>query len=158
MQNEIVNAEDMLQFEVTQDERGKFKRRAVYQPYSSLKPETTEQKIALFNLMEGDSEAALPMGEHNGAVLALSDVVIKPYNSVDEETGEIENGVLTYLFGNNDEVYVTSSKSVYHSLKNMFSVFGFPHYSEGEELEIKIVKKQGERFKYTDLELVGVAK
>lgn len=136
------------------DENGKYKRVATYEPFTSVVAETREQKIAMMNLLDSD-DVALPMNDYVGAQLKIADVITKPYDSVNEDTGEITSGVLTYLITPENVAYVTSSKSVYFSLQTIFSVFGFPHYSEGEEIIVEIVKKQGEKFKYNDIKVVG---
>lgn len=133
---------------------GKFKRVATYKAFTSVRPETREQKIAMMNLLDSD-DVALPMNDYIGAKLKISDVITKPYDSVDEETGELSNGVLTYLITPDGMAYVTSSKSVYFTVQTIFDVFGQPHYGEGDEIIVEIVKKQGQQFKYTDIKVVG---
>lgn len=153
MNNEL-QVNNQVATQIIQGEDGKFKRVANYEAFTSVKPETREQKIAMMNLLDSD-DVALPMNDYTGAQLKVADVITKPYNSVDEETGEITNGVLTYLITPDQIAYVTSSKSVYFTLQTAFTVFGKPHYSEGEELVVEIVKKQGQKFKYTDIKVVG---
>lgn len=140
-------------FQIIQNAEGKFERKPIYQPFSSVQADSREEKIRLMNLIDGD--LALPMNDHVGQKIDLVDVIFKPYDSVDEETGEITYGVLSYLFDHSGDVYVTSSKSVYHSLKNMFNVFGEPSYAEEDALVLEIEKKQGFNNKYTDVKLIG---
>jgi hypothetical protein len=109
----------------------------------------------MMNLLSGDDEKTQALGEHIRAHITVADVIFNPYDKVNEDTGEMEYGVLTYLVTPDQVVYVTSSKSVYFSMKRIFQVFGEPHYTEGEEITIKVVKKQGQQFKYTDIQIVG---
>jgi hypothetical protein len=155
MSNEIMQTTVKENYEVQKDESGKFKRKAVYAAFSSIVPETKEQKIAMMNLLNGDEDTTSPLGEHIGQQIQIADVIFNPYDKVNEDTGEMEYGVLSYLITPENQVFVTSSKSVYFSLKRIFQVFGEPHYSEDEVLTIKIVKKQGQNFKYTDIQIVG---
>jgi hypothetical protein len=155
MSNEIMQVSVKEDYQLTQNAEGKFVRKAVYQPFSSIVPETKEQKISMLNLLSGDDEKTQPLGEHIGAHISVSNVIFNPYDKVNEETGEIEYGVLTYLVTPEHVVYVTSSKSVYFSMKRIFQVFGEPTYQEGEEITVKVVKKQGQNFKYTDIQIVG---
>ena len=141
-------------YELTLGADGKYKRKAVYKPFTSVRPETREQKIAMMNLLDSD-DVALPMNDYVGAQLKIADVITKPYDSVNEDTGEITSGVLTYLITPEQVAYVTSSKSVYFTVQTIFDVFGEPHYSEGEEIIVEIVKKPGQQFKYTDIKVVG---
>jgi hypothetical protein len=154
MSNEIMQVTVKENYEVLQTAEGKFVRKAVYQPFSSITPETKEQKIAFMNLLNGDDENTKPLGEHIGAHIRVQDVIFNPYDKVDEETGEMEYGVLTYLITPEQTVYVTSSKSVYFSMKRIFQVFGQPHYNEEEIITVKAVKKQGKEFKFTDIQIV----
>lgn len=141
-------------FELTVDANGKYKRKALYKAFSSVVAETREQKINLMNLLDSD-DIALPMSEYTGATIKVSNVITKPYDSVDEDTGEITSGVLTYLLTPDGLAYVTSSKSVYFTLQTAMTVFGEAPYSSGDELIVEIVKKQGKQFKYTDIKVVG---
>lgn len=141
-------------YEVSQKADGKFQRKAVYQFFASVVAETRAQKINMMNLLNGDG-GALPMGEHVGAEFKVQDVIFQPYDAVDEETGELLNGVLTYLFDTKGAVYVTSSKSVYFTLKRVFQVFGAPHWSADEAVEVKVVKEKGKEFQYIDLKILG---
>lgn len=154
MTNEISKVTITEDFEVIKNAEGKFERKAIYQPFSSVQAETREEKIKLMNMLN-DENSATPVNEVIGAKILLKDVIFNPYDRVDEETGEVEYGVLTYMVDNAGVAYVTSSKSVYHTLKNIFKAFGLPTYNEGEELKIEFVKKQGQQFKYTDIKLLG---
>lgn len=154
MSNQLSTQTIKEEFQIIQGTDGKFIRKAVYQPFSSVVAETREQKINLMNLLDSD-DVALPMGEQIGAELKIRDVIFNPYDKVDEETGEIEHGVLTYVITPENVAYVTSSKSVYFTLKKVFQVFGEPSFPEGEEIIVKIVKKKGQTHQYTDLKIIG---
>lgn len=139
---------------VTKGADGKFVRRAEYKPFTSIHAETKDQKIALLKLLKADG-AAIPMKKHVGDKLIVADVILRPYTSLDPDTGEILPGVLTYLFTpDQKEVYVTSSKSVYFTLRDYFEIFGEPHYSEEEQYTVQIVEKKGQKFDYIDIEMV----
>jgi hypothetical protein len=155
MSNEIMQASVKEDYQVLKTEEGKFVRKAVYSPFASVKPETKEQKIAMLNLLSGDDEKTQALSDHVGSHIQIADVILNPYDKINEETGEIEYGVLSYLITPEGVTYVTSSKSVYFSLKRIFQVFGEPHYNEDEVITVKVVKKQGQQFKYTDIQIVG---
>lgn len=152
MTNELqANASDV---QVYQDENGKYVRRAVYTAFSSVKPETKEQKIALLNLLESD-DIATPMETSVGSQIEVENVIFSPYDSIDEENGTVTNGVLTYLIDPKGVAYVTSSKSVYFTLKRVMTVFGEAPFPKDDLLKVEIVKKQGKKFKYTDVKVIG---
>jgi hypothetical protein len=153
MKNEVAAVAQSGNYAITKDENGKFKRKAVYSHYSSVVPETKEQKVAMFNLLNGDDEQTAALGEHIGALLQVANVIHNPYDSLNEDTGELEYGVLTYLFTPEDQVFVTSSKSVYHTLQNVYKVWGEPTSWE-EPLKFKVVKKKGREHQYTDIKIM----
>lgn len=154
--NEIVESKISASgnYEITKTANGKYQRKAIYKMFSSITPVTREEKIAMMNLLDSDA-IAQPIAEHIGKQIVVADVIFNPYDKINEDTGEIEYGVLSYLITPEGTAYVTSSKSVYHSLLNMFKVFGEPHYSEEEVVTVVATKKQGKQFKFTDIEIVG---
>lgn len=154
LQQEIMTISPDGKSMIVKDENGKFKRKAIFQDFSSVQAETREQKLALFNLLESD-DLALPMNSNVGTKIKIVDVIHRSYDAVDEETGELTNGVLTYLIERDGKAFVTSSKSVYYTLQNAFKAFGYPHFAEGEELEVEIVKKKGQQFQYVDVKILG---
>jgi len=138
----------------------KFERKPIYPSFSSVVAETREQKLYMMKLLDSE-DIAIPAGEHINKAFEIQDVIFSPYNKVDEETGELEHGILVYLITPelNDQkepiVYVTSSKSTYYTMKRYFQLFGTPHYNEDERPKAKFVKKQGQQYKYTDLQIIG---
>ena len=149
-----IQAEEVKGYEIKQNAEGKFERKAIYQPFMSVTPETRAQKIALLQLLESDT-VAKPLNDCVGSKITIADVIINPYDKVNEDTGEMEYGVLTYMIDTNGEAYVTSSKSVYYTLQNIFKVFGLPHWEEDEAVTVQVVKKKGLQFNYTDINVIG---
>ena len=149
-----IQTEEGKGYAITQNAKGKFERKAIYQPFMSVTPETRAQKIALLQLLESDT-VAKPLNDCVGNKITIADVIINPYDKVNEDTGEMEYGVLTYMIDTNGEAYVTSSKSVYYTLQNVFKVFGLPHWEEDEAVTVQVVKKKGLQFNYTDINVIG---
>lgn len=156
MQNELVNTQTGEittnntvsispdgRFMVYKDESGEFVRKQIYKEFTSVKPETREQQIAYFNLLN-DEDNATPMKDAIGAQIKVRDVIHQPYDSVNKKTGQTENGVVTYIIGQDDKAFVTSSKSVYNSLENIFNAFGKPSYSDDIAPIIQIVSQAGQ--------------
>lgn len=150
MQNELVNTQTGEitnerisadgKYVISQDVNGKFSRRQLYKEFSSVVATTHEQKIALFNLLNEEGQAT-PMKDAIGTQISLRDVIIQPYDKVNEETGEMEYGVVTYLIGQDDKAYVTSSKTVYNSLQNLTNAFGQPSYASDFAPIIEIIEQ-----------------
>ena len=138
---------------IRQDADGKFKRTATYNDFSSVVAETKEQRIALMNILDGDE--AIPMRKASGATINLVDVITRSYESVDELTGELQYGVLTYLFDKDGKVYVTSSKTVYFTLQKIMQVFGQPTYEGNDVLKLEIIERPGQHNEILDIKVVG---
>lgn len=132
---------------------GKYSRKAKYTDFASFEPETKEEKIRLFNIMEGNG--TLPMKEHFGDTLEIENIIFRSWDSIDEDTAELEHGILTYLFTPEGNVYATSSKAVYFTLQNLIKVFGEPNTEGYENMIVQIVKKKGEKGDQVTIELVG---
>ena len=59
-----------------------------------------------------------------GKELVLEGVIITPYTSLDEETGEISHGATTTIITDNfTKAIVTSSKTVYFKIKELLDLF-----------------------------------
>ena len=151
--NQIQAVNNQPNLVIRQDADGKFKRTATYNDFSSVVAETKEQRIALMNILDGDE--AIPMRKASGATINLVDVITRSYESVDELTGELQYGVLTYLFDKDGKVYVTSSKTVYFTLQKIMQVFGQPTYEGEKILKLEIIERRGQHNEILDIKVVG---
>ena len=140
-------------YDVVVNEEGKYVRKAKYEEFCSVVPQNKAEKVALFNLLEGGEENTNGLKDHVGQIIEIENVIFRPYDKVNEETGALEYGVLTYLITPEGVPYVTSSKSVYFSMKNIFKVFGSPVEEDWENIKIKVVKKKGLQHQYIDVKL-----
>jgi hypothetical protein len=155
MTNELMTTQNQGNYEIIQNEDGKFARKAKYEAFSSVKAETKKEKIALLNLLEGSDENTNGLKEHVGKQIEVQNVIFRPYDKVNEDTGAMEYGVLTYLLTPDGVPYVTSSKSAYFTMKRIFEVFGSPDQEDWENIVVKIVKKKGLQHEYIDVVMVG---
>lgn len=114
----------------TQEPDGKYKRTIKYMNITSSVPETDEEKIKLYKVMNEQSDAnkdfVIPMKEAIGKKITVEDFYTRRYESFDEDTGQTEMGVVTYLKDTSGVFYTTSSKLVYFSLLNIKEVFPRP--------------------------------
>lgn len=140
---------------ILKDEKGKFSRKAKYASYSSIKAETREEKIWMMNLFEGNEDTGNGLKDHVGKQITVADVITRPYDKVNEETGEIEYGVLTYLFTPEKIAYVTSSKSVYFTLMNIMELFGKPDSELWEDITIQVLKEKATNGDQIKIKMVG---
>jgi hypothetical protein len=155
MTNEIMTSNNQGNYEITKNEEGKFVRKAKYEAYSSVVAATKKEKIALLNLLEGSDENTNGLKDHVGKQIEVQNVIFRPYDKVNEDTGAMEYGVLTYLLTPDGIPYVTSSKSAYFTMKRIFEVFGSPDQEDWENIVVKIVKKKGLQHEYVDVVMVG---
>jgi RNase P/RNase MRP subunit p29 len=142
-------------FVVIKNEEGKFVRKAKFNSYTSVKAETKVDKIWMMNLLEGNEDTANGLKEHVGKIIEVADIITRPYDKINEDTGATEYGVLTYLLTPDRVVYVTSSKNVYFSINNIMDTFGAPDQPDWENIQIKVLKEKGANGDMIKIKLVG---
>lgn len=143
------------QYVIVKDAEGKFKRKAKFKDYSSIKAETREEKIWLMNLLEGDEEVAVGLKENVGAKIEVADVIIRSYDRINEDNGQQEHGALTYLITPEKQVFVTSSKTVYFAINRIMDLFGTPDSDEWENVKVKVGKEKGQNGDMIKIKMVG---
>lgn len=146
--------EETENYTIRQDEKGKYIRQAKYANYSSIKAATKQDKIWLFNLLEGESSDIKGMKEHVGEAFTIQNVITNSYDSIDEDTGEITQGVLTYLMDENNNAYVTSSKSVYFTVVRLMRIFGKPDSPDYDPVKVMITSEKGKNGNMIKLQMV----
>lgn len=142
-------------YTIHKDANGKYSRRAKYLEFSSITTSTREEKMWLLNLLEGAEDSGFGMKDHVGETIEVQDIIIRAYDRIDEETGEMENGVLTYLLTPDKKAYVTSAKSVYFSINRIMEVFGKPNTPEWENVHVLIGKTRMENGDAINIKMVG---
>lgn len=162
--NEIVQTEEAQvsvvqreneEFVILKDENGKFKRKAKFKEFSSISANTREEKMWLLNLLEGDEESGNGLKDHVGKIIEVQDVITRKYDRINEDTGEQEYGVLTYLITPEKIAYVTSSKTVYFSITRIMDLFGQPNTPEWENIKVKVGKEKAQNGDLIKIKMVG---
>mgnify|MGYP001217430753 CR=1 FL=1 len=149
--NLVVVSEDK-DFIVYQKPDGKFERKMKYHAFSSIITETREEKVALMKLRDKAEE----MKNYIGKEILLEGVIISPYTSLDEETGDITHGATTTLITDNfTKAVVTSSKTVYFKIRELLEMFGEDLFNEGDQLTIRPITEKGQNYNLTTIELVS---
>lgn len=133
----------------------KFVRQAKYNEYSSVKVETREEKLWLFQVYEGDEDSGFGLKNNVGKEIEVQDIILRPYDRIDEDTGDKEFGVLTYLITPEKDVYVTSSKTVYFTITRLMELFGSPHEEDWENVTVKVETEKGQHGDIIKVKLVG---
>lgn len=161
MANEIANelavtvVNETNDYVVLKDENGKFSRKAKFMDYSSITAETRADKMWLMNLLEGNEESGNGLKEHVGKQIEVANVITRRYDKINEETGQTEYGVLTYLITPDKVVYVTSSKTVYFSIVRIMDLFGKPTDPDWENVIVQVGKEKGQNGDLIKIKMVG---
>ena len=146
---------ETAEYMVLKDENGKFSRKAKYQAYSSIKAENRADKLWLLNLLEGDEESGVGLKDNVGKEITVENVIFRPYDRINEETGQFEYGVLTYLITPTKEAFVTSAKSVYFTMKQIMELFGTPDSAEWENIIVKVGKEKMQNGDAIKIKMIG---
>lgn len=143
-------------FVVVRDkESGKFSRKAKYNSYSSIVATDRAEKIWLMNLLEGEEENGSGLKDNIGAVIEVANIITRPYDKINEENGEVEYGVLTYLITPDKTVYASSSKNVYFSINKMMELFGKPTDETWENISVAVKSEKGTNGDIIKIKMVG---
>jgi hypothetical protein len=150
---QVIVREDENYMVVIED--GKHVRKAKFTDYSSIVAESRADKIWLMNVLEGGEENGNGLKSQVGNVIEVANVIFRKYDRINEVTGATEFGVLTYLIDPSKEVFVTSSKTVYFSVKRMLDLFGKPTDENWENIKLQVGKKKGQNGDIITVQMIG---
>lgn len=151
----LVVQSETEQYTIYKDANGKFVRKAKFMDYSSIEATTREDKIWLLNLLEGAEDSGNGMKDNVGKTIEVANVILRKYDRINEETGQLEYGVLTYLLTPEKVAYVTSSKTVYFSITRIMDLFGKPNTPEWVNIKVKIGKEKADQGDTIKIKMVG---
>ena len=141
---EIVLREQVVQendkYLVTQLPDGTFRKQMKYEKYFTHIPQTQEDQILLYKVFNSSSEnndLVIPFGNMVGQVIGIDEFYQNPYESFDEKTGVTTPGVTTTI-KDGESFYSTSSKSVYHTLRNLCDAFGYPNTADYKKIYVTV--------------------
>lgn len=150
-QSEIM-VQDTPEYSIFQLPTGKFEKRMKYQKEWTYLPETQEELLRFFQLMnEQENPEVSQLKTCVGDIFEIKHVYHNPYQSFDKDTGMTDAGVNTMIETEDGKFLVTSSKSVYWNLKQIFNVFGTP--GTDQYLGVKVVVTTTKQAKGTQLGL-----
>src|SRR5699024_11406934 len=89
--------------------------------------------------------------------ITVKNVYTLPYESFDESTGIVNDGVTTTIEDKDGSFYATSSKSVYHKIFSIMHTFGYPDDENYKPVKVKVVGIKRQNGVQIDLELIGIA-
>lgn len=137
---------------------GEFKKNMKYHEYFSRTAETEEEKIELYNVFNGsDNELVTPFNNMVGKNIQIKHVFIQPYESFDEKTGNVTDGVTTTIEDVDGNYYATSSKSVYYTVLNLMKTFGYPSDDNYKPINVEVTGTRRQNGVQIDLKLIGRA-
>jgi len=145
-------------YKIVQLADGTFKKNMKYKQYFSRVAETTEEKIELYKVFnDSDSNLVTPLRNMIGKEINIKHVFIQPYESFDEETGNVTDGVTTTIEDIEGNYYATSSKSVYYKIFSIMDTFGYPTDENYKPVKVNVTGTKRQNGVQIDLELVGIA-
>lgn len=143
------------EYEIFQNEQGKFERKAKFHEYNSFQPKDRAEQVWLMNVLDGDEETGNGLKKHVGAKITVEHVITRKYDKVNEDTGFLEYGVLTYLITPEREVYVTSSKTVYFTITRIMKMFGTPDSEAWENIIVEVKSQAGDKGDMLKIKMIG---
>lgn len=157
---EILNTEIIVRetddYKIVQQQDGTFKKNMKYKRYFSRIAKTEEEKIELYKVFnDSNSDLVIPFRNMLDSEIEIKHVFIEPYESFDEKTGNITDGVTTTIEDTKGNYYATSSKSVYYTINNIMKTFGYPEDENYKPIKVKVLGTRRQNGVQIDLELVG---
>ena len=104
--------------------------------YCSVKAVTDDEKIALYNAINGDSEGKRVQDMVNMEI-EVADVIFELVELTNEKTGEIEDAPRAILISPEGEAYNATSFGVLSSIQKCIKIFGEPTWSPAKKFIIK---------------------
>lgn len=120
MTNEIMNVQNNDAMDIMAEANA-------IRPYVSFTPETPEDKVKLYNAMNS------PMYRLKSMInkpIKMVDAVLIPAQTVNEETGEVQNVIRSVIIDDQGNTYAASATGVITSLRNLVNVFGSLHFDK----------------------------
>lgn len=159
---EILNTEiveyETDDYKVVRLPDGTFKKNMKYKEYFSRTAKDEDEKIELYNVFnDSDSELVTPFNNMVNKEITIKHVFIQPYESFDEKTGNVTNGVTTTIEDVDGSYYATSSKSVYYTINNIMKTFGYPSDENFKPVKVKVTGTRRQNGVQIDLKLIGIA-
>ena len=106
---------------------------------STVDLSTFEGKVKNLNAIQNARSA----NDYIGKTLNVTDVIFQQAQFVDEETGEISDGVRTILLLDDDTAVAFASDVIVRSIKTIIATFGSPENWPHHTLPLKVEQRQG---------------
>lgn len=114
-----------------------------HKQYSSLVPQSMEEKKAFYNAINSPTDS---LKNYINMELDIRHVYAETCTYVSKETGEATPGVRIVLIGADGKSYNTSSQGVFNCLSKIFAIFGEPAtWSEPVRVRVKQLSKEANK-------------
>lgn len=129
---------------------GKPIRKQIYKQIKTFNPQGRKEKVKMLSLL---SEAT-PFKKATGQIIMLGGFMTEPYTSIDEETNNLLHGVTTTLISADMQTaFVTSSKTTYNSLMDIYNALGDEIIDLDDPLAIEITSRKGDKGEIMDIKV-----
>lgn len=106
--------------------------------FCSLKAETPEEKVKLFNAMNNPEKR---LGDCINMQIKAKDLYVEVVNCTNEETGEVTACPRIVIIDEKGVSYQAVSVGIFSALKKVIQVFGAPTWEKPVTLEVKQITK-----------------
>lgn len=106
--------------------------------FCSMEGNTMEEKKKIFNAM---SKCDFRVADRLNTPIALNDVIIQKYTSVNDETGEVTEKKRIILIDKDGVTYASASNGLYNSLLRLFAIIGMPN-TWTEPINIEVIESE----------------
>ena len=107
-------------------------------------------QIKIYNAINSKGDS---LDDHKGEVLEIVDIAAHPVELVDENTGELVQGLRVVMVDKDGKNYDAVSRGIVSSLEKIFAIVGKPSYDPPLRLVV-VEQKTRKGFKTNTLELV----
>lgn len=122
--------------------------------YTSLTPTSKEAALTLYKAMTNPDDG---LGNHINEKIFIRHLFVQSVEMVNEETGELVPSPRIVIIDESGKTFVTVSKGIYNSLKNICAICGTPETWE-TPVAVKVLQKSINGKKFLTLDVVDFGK
>lgn len=119
-------------------------------PYTSLLAESEDTALLLYKAMNNPDES---LSDYINEIVTIRHIFIQPIELSDQETGGVQVCPRIVLISDDGTTYVTISKGVYNSLKNLCAIIGTPETWKAP-VKVKVIQRTIKERKMLSLDAV----
>lgn len=120
--------------------------------YCSMKAETPEEKVALYNAQNNPEKR---LKDEVNEVIAVKDLYVEAVKIVNQDTGESSMCPRIVIIDKDNVGHTCVSFGVYSAIKRIIKIFGEPTYGKPINVKVRQISKGNNRNPLT-LDIVGL--